>query len=374
VRRVTFAILCLEAALLSFNVAATAAVIPSVAKEFALSQFAVAPAVWLYMLPYGVAALMYGPLVRRFDAKNVELVCVLLFSLSNALAACAPVLPVFLTARFLMGATGASVIPLGLILIAREVAPAQRGKMVGLFFAAMFAGSLLGLLLSGILPWRYMYGIPAVFGLLLWGHMIPYMPRFPPARSGGAFQYARAFAYARIRRLFIYIFLISVLYHGIQQWLGIYFSSRWGFSQFTVSMLMTLTSLSGIGGEIAGGFMADRLGRRRTVDYGLVVMVAATCLIIFDIPLWALAGGMLAWGLGWTCNHAGMSTVLTDLPKEFVHEAASLNSSVRFIAGGVGAAAAGMLMQRSFVIGFGVLGAGLLVLLAGSAALLEESD
>jgi predicted MFS family arabinose efflux permease len=80
------------------------------------------------------------------------------------------------------------------------------------------------------------------------------------------------------------------------------------------------------------------------------------------VPVIILALLMVIWGLGWTFNHAGLSTMLTDLPKEFLNEAASLNSAVRFISGGLGAALGGILMQRSFNLGFIVFGAGFLIL------------
>jgi predicted MFS family arabinose efflux permease len=85
--RLTFIILCLEGAILSFNVAAAAALIPSVATDFGISEFVAGRIVWLYMIPYGIAALFYGPLVRAFDAKKIELICLLSFSAANLLAA-----------------------------------------------------------------------------------------------------------------------------------------------------------------------------------------------------------------------------------------------------------------------------------------------
>ena len=123
-KKSTFILLCLEGAVLSFNVAASAALIPSIACDFVLSQFVVGKIVWLYMIPYGVAALFYGPLVRLFDARKVELTCIFLFSLANFLAGIAGNIATLFAARFLMGLFGASVIPLGLILIARRLKPA----------------------------------------------------------------------------------------------------------------------------------------------------------------------------------------------------------------------------------------------------------
>ncbi|MFA5115278.1 MAG: hypothetical protein WC469_04355, partial [Candidatus Omnitrophota bacterium] len=76
-KKTTFALLCIEGAVLSFNVAACAALVPAIARGFGVATFVAGRAVWLYMIPYGVAALVYGPLVRAFDAKNVESVCFL---------------------------------------------------------------------------------------------------------------------------------------------------------------------------------------------------------------------------------------------------------------------------------------------------------
>ncbi|MBU2101901.1 MAG: hypothetical protein KKF80_00745, partial [Candidatus Omnitrophica bacterium] len=53
-------------------------------------------------------------------------------------------------------------------------------------------------------------------------------------------------------------------------------------------------------------------------------------------------------------NHAGISTILTDLPREFLNEAASLNSGVRFLSGGLGMFLGGIVMQKSFILGFSV--------------------
>jgi predicted MFS family arabinose efflux permease len=65
--------------------------------------------------------------------------------------------------------------------------------------------------------------------------------------------------------------------------------------------------------------------------------------------------------------------MLTDLPKELLNEAASLNSGVRFIAGGLGAGLGGLLMKKSFSLGFIVLGTLLLsLLIIGRGAVKEK--
>jgi len=362
-KKLTFIILCLEGAILSFNVAAAAALIPSVAAEFSVSEFVAGRIVWLYMIPYGIAALFYGPLVRVFDAKKIELLCLFLFSIANLTAAFSKNIFILFAARLFMGAFGASVIPLALILIAQATHSEKRGKSVGIFFASTFIASLAGLFLSGILNWRLIFLLPAAFGFLLLPLMYFYLPHFAPENKKFAINYIEPFKNKVILHIFTYIFIISMLYHGLQQWFSVYFSTQYKIGQFAISMLITLTSLSGIFGETIGGIFSDKIGRIKTVNLGILLMIVSVALLIFKVPVFILALIMIIWGLGWTFNHAGISTMLTDLPKKFLHEAASLNSSVRFISGGIGMVLCGFVMKESFKLGFLIFGTGLISLL-----------
>lgn len=362
-RKTTFSILCCEGAILSFNVAAAAALIPSIAKDFGVSQFIAGRIIWLYMLPYGIAALLYGPLVRAYDAKIVEWICLFLFSLSNLLAALSKNISVLFLARFFMGVFGASVIPLALILISRHIDSERRGRFVGIFFGSTFIASLLGLFLSAVIGWRLIFLIPGILGFILWIHIYFYLPNFKPDAGKFKFNYLAALKDKTVISVFVYIFFISLFYHGIQQWWAVYFSSNLHIEQFLISMLITLTSLSGIFGEFLGGWLSDFLGRLKTVNLGIILMVLSLFLLIFKIPFIILALLMIVWGLGWTFNHAGLSTMLTDLPEEFLNEAASLNSSVRFLSGGIGAALGGLLMQQGFNLWIVFFGTCLLILL-----------
>lgn len=370
-KRSTFFILCLEGAVLSFNVAAAAALVPSIAKDFALSQFFTAKIVWLYMIPYGIAALIYGPLVRAVDAKRIELVCLVLFSLANLLAAFSKTIYILFFARFMMGLFGASVIPLGIILIAKHVAEKERGKSVGIFFGATFIASLAGLILSGIIHWRAIFLVPGILGFILCAAIYFYLPSFKQDTGVFKINYINSFKNRAFLLIFTYIFFISLIYHGIQQWLAVYFSSNFGFSQFMISSLITLTSLSGIFGEAFGGVLADSLGRLKTVNFGILLMILAIFCLMMKLPLFLLAVVMAVWGMGWTFNHAGLSTMLTDLPKDFLNEAASLNSGIRFVSGGLGVTIGGLFMQKSFVFSFVFFGLSLLILLLFDRKLLR---
>ncbi len=373
-KKSTFVILCLEGAVLSFNVAACAALIPSISRDFALSQFFVGKITWVYMIPYGVGALIYGPLVRVIDAKKIELICLSLFSFANLMAAFSQNISTLFVSRFLMGLFGASVIPLGIILIAKHVAEKNRGKLIGFFFAATFGSSVLGLFLSSVMPWRLIFLIPAILGFLLCAGIFFYLPSFKKDSAVFQINYFNALKNRKSLALFTYIFFISLIYHGVQQWLAVYFSADLGYGQFLISLLIILTSLSGVFGEVFGGTLADSFGRAKTVNTGILLMILSVFCLIFKLPVILLALIMVLWGFGWTFNHAGLSTMLTDLPKSFLNEAASLNSGIRFISGGLGVTIGGYLVQKSFVLSFVIFGVSLMILLLLDRKLLMVKD
>jgi len=358
---------------LSFNVAASSALIPSVAQTFAIDEFLAGKIVWLYMLPYGLSALLYGPLARSIDSKKILLSCVAVFSLANLLSGLAPSVNYLFAGRLLAGISGAAIIPLSLIFIAKG-ASAQKGSKVGGFFSLTFLSSLLGLFLSGLLAWRLIFLIPAIGALAVCVGIYRYFPDSKSAKEKITFNYIQAFSDKTVLRLFIYIFIISFLYHGVRQWLGVYFSRTYGFEQFLISMLLTTISLSGILGESLGGFLSDKIGRRKVINTGVALMLFALTVLLVKNVLLGLFVIMFVWGLGWTFNHAGLSTNLCDLPHRHLYESASLNSAVRFLSGGLGMVFGGVLARWDFNLEFMFFAFCLVALLIFSKKLINEAQ
>ena len=352
IKRTDFAILCLQGFCIAFNVASVSAIVPAIADEFGLSAFVVGRINWAYMLPYGLVALVYGPLTRAFDNKRIAIASLAFFSVFSFLSGTAGSYQSLFVYRFMVGIFAAAITPLSLIYIAEHAHESSRGKMIGFFFSATFVADLIGLFLSGILPWRAMFFIPAVLGIVTIFFTVRHFPCALSGKSRTSSRYMLALKDRAVFRVFIYIFFVSLLYHGVRQWLGVYFAQELGMKQFFVSITLTVISLAGIFGEALGGLMADKNGRVVTLKLGLLLMTVSVLLLIFVRSLIVMPLLMLLWGFGWTVNHAGLSTFLTDLNKEFMKEISSLNSSVRFVAGGLGVLTAGFFMQISFKFGF----------------------
>lgn len=362
--------MCLQGFCIAFNVASVAAIIPAIAADFGISSFIVGRINWAYMLPYGLVALVYGPLTRLFDNKHIAFVSLLLFSVFSFFSGCAVNVSQLFLFRFCAGVFASATTPLVLIHIADKAHDHERGKYVGLFFSATFVADLIGLFLSGLIPWRAMFFIPSGVGLVAAVLTLKYFPRTLCGKGLTRSRYLEALRKPEIFRVFAYIFMISFFYHGVRQWLGVYFAQELGFKQLLVSLVLTVSSLAAVFGEAFGGHLADKKGRVPTLKVGVFLMVVSLVLLIFARSYAMLAVLMLLWGFGWTMNHAGLSTFLTDLDKRFMKEISSLNSSVRFISGGLGVVVGGMILQKSFIAGFVIYGVCLLVMFLATEKIL----
>ncbi|MFC1514823.1 MFS transporter [Candidatus Omnitrophota bacterium] len=332
----SYFILCALSCVLSFSVAATAALIPSIAAFFGRDALVVGKLVWIYMLPYGLCALAWGPLTRKVATKKLLLSALFAFCLSATLVGMAEHLWQAFAGRLCMGVFGSCFVPLSLIIIGKEVAAKSRPKYLGFFFSTSFMASLAGVFLSGLLFWRSIYLIPAAAGVSLFVYSLHFLKRLD-YRGKFKISYLATFKDPTVFRLFTFIIAGSFFYHSIQQWLGVYLFQEYSFSQFFISGVFTIASLAAIFAENIGGFFASRFGSRNIAFWGLVSMsLFIAFLLIFKAPL-AVFFIIVFWGLGWAFNHVGLSSLLTSLPDTFLRDASSLNSSLRFFAGGLGA-------------------------------------
>lgn len=364
--KVIFALLWLEAAVISFNTACVAAVIPAIAKELQKDSFQIAGIISFYMVPYGLAALIYAPLVKRYSLKAIKVSSLFVFALASLIAGLSNSVAMLFSSRAFTGIAASATTPIALILMG-ELAPKEiRGRMVGVFFSVSFLSSFIGVVLSGVLAWRQLFILPAVFAAV---NLILVMLFFDfKSRAEYDFEvnYVNVLKNIRISRVFFYILILSMVYHGIYNWLGVYFSEL-NFKQLQVSLLLSVVGFSGIFGQPFGGWVTDKKGRVFAATLGLIVLSLTTVLLAAQASFVWSGIALFIFGISWTMNHNAVSTILTDFPDKLRPELASLNSAVRFASGGLGVALAGMLIRRtSFGITF--LGLGIIILILAMAS------
>lgn len=362
-KRVIYILLCLGCFTISFNVAAIAAVIPAISKDLNLPDFHVAQMIPYYLIPYGLGALISAPLTRCFSYRWILSLSLGIYAVSCCLCASVNHLPYILLGRAGMGIAAASVIPLGLILIGQLYESKVRGRRVGLFFSLSFVASVIGLAVSGLANWRWLFTLPAMLALAtalcFWILKLASLDLI----RGLVVNYIKTLGHPAIAKIFAFIAFMSFLYHGVHQWYGVYLDHVYHLDQLKISALFFLIAVSGALGQLMGGLLTDKISRYAACSLGLILLSVFTIVLGGRYPLWFLALVLGMISLGWTIGHNGVSTVLTDFPEEYRPEIASLNSSVRFIAGGVGFWVSSLFVERSFSGTFLGIGLGMLSLL-----------
>ncbi len=140
---------------------------------------------------FAVAGLLVtmGALADRVGRKRVLLVGATGFGLASALAAFAPTAETLIAARFLLGVTGATLMPSTLSLIRNLFPePRERTRAIAIWSAAASAGVALGPLVGGVLIEHFWWGavflinVPVVIALVVAGWLL--LPESRDPRPG----------------------------------------------------------------------------------------------------------------------------------------------------------------------------------------------
>lgn len=349
-------LICLGNIAISFNVGAVAAAIPLISLDLQLADIETAKLIPFYMIPYGIGALVYAPLTRFITYRLIMMAAMALYAIFSLMTALAFDLDNMLLAQIGAGIAAACSTPLSLMIIGDLFDKDVRGRLVGIYFGTSFVSSMVGMIFMGIFPWRLLFFIPCVIAMLttlLMGLLnIETLDRV----HQGHINYLRVFVQKDLVKVFLFIFLMSFLYHGLHKWYGVYLSRVYHLPKETISVFLIIAACCGLIGQNIGGFLTDKKGRVYSCFFGgLLLALGAMSLWGFYLKEFLpVILGIIA--IGWTINHNAVSTILTDKEDYNRPMIASLNSAVRFFSGGLGFTAAGFFVDRNFGLTFFVIG------------------
>lgn len=343
----SFYIFCLMFFAISFGVTAMAALIPSIALYFGIAKDQALPLTWLYMLPYGLFALIWAPFSRIFKVRKILLFTILGFFLSSLFFSLSKNIQQALVFRFLMGCFGCSFVPLVLITVGKVIPLKEKAKSIGIFFTFSYLSNFISVFLSGFFSKfpLLLYLIPSVLSLLVFILVLTRLEDFDFRVNKFKISYLETLKDKKTVNFFIVVMLGSLLYHGLQQRLGIYLSESFSLGQMVISSVFTVSTLAAIIFEFSGGFLSARFGNIKISSIGFVLMSAFAFSLIF-IGNYKLIFLMITlWGAGMALTHVGLAAHLTLLPDKVLRDASSLNSALRFSFGGLGAFLGGLLVS-----------------------------
>jgi DHA1 family bicyclomycin/chloramphenicol resistance-like MFS transporter len=237
-----------------------------------------------YLLGLGCSQVIFGPLADRFGRRPVLLIGLVLYVGFSLLAAFSPTFHLLLAARVLQGIGAAATRAIPISVIRDRYAGREMARVMSLtslvFMAAPIMAPSLGQLVRVIAAWPWLFGVLAVFGLVLMLWALLRLPetlhpedRLPiqPRRIAGAFATA-----ARNRTSLCYIFAQTFLFGGI---LGFITSAQQVFAD-ALRASAQFPLVFGICGcfvaaaSLLNAQLVMRLGMRRLSHAALLVYIA----------------------------------------------------------------------------------------------------
>ncbi len=359
-KKIIVLLVCLSNITISFNTGAVAAAIPIISGSLGQPDLLVSRVVPYYMIPYGLGALLYAPLTRYFAYRTILMVAMLTYAAASFVSGLSLSLESLFVAQIFAGIAAACSTPLSLMIIGDFFEKEIRGRLVGTYFGCSFFASTLGMFFMGTVDWRWLFFIPAVLGLLNVICLVLLKTDSLKRTHQASVNYLKAFQKEHIRDVFILIFVMSFLYHAVHKWYGLYLARDYQLDKLAISMILILAAICGLTGQQIGGFLSDKKGRLMTCYFGMVSLSVGIMLLVGHYPVGGVIAILGLIAMSWTIAHNALSTALTDFPDDDRPIIASLNSSVRFVSGGLGFYLSSFFVEKSFGLTF--LGIGVLML------------
>lgn len=271
----------------------------AIGEEFGASIGQVSEALFLTLAARPAGALMFGWLGDRLGRRPVLMLVIMLFSLFSALSGLAGSLPQLLLVRACFGFAMGGEWGLGASLVMETIPAKARGLVSGLLQAGYptgyFLASLVYYLLFDAIGWRAMFFVglaPALFVLFIRAR-VEESPTFT-ARRGEAHPGVLA-VLAQQWKLVLYLVVLmtamNFLSHGTQDLYPTFLQKQRGFDTQTTGLLAIVLNVGSIIGSLGFGLLAERIGRRRNLALG--------CLLVLPvIPLWVYSSTLLPLALG----------------------------------------------------------------------------
>lgn len=274
--------LAVAAFVIFFQAFMVAPIIPRLADIFRASPQTVGLIVPAYLIPYGVATLIYGLVADRWGLWRIMAASLGAFVVLTALTATAQSIEALALWRVLTGLGASGVVPLALVLVSRLFPFERRGRPLGWLFGAMAGGmafgSTFGALLEPYIGWRGIFlavslaGVATLLVLSRFRRHDPGAVRGAGGGFGALFQgYRSLLTESRGQLTYAYVLLNSIFHSGVFTWLGLYLEQRHNLGPVGIGLALLGYGIPGFFFGPVIGRLADRQGRDRLIPLGLML-------------------------------------------------------------------------------------------------------
>jgi SHS family lactate transporter-like MFS transporter len=278
----------------------------AIAADFGTDVKAVSHGIFLTLAARPLGAFVFGLLADRFGRRPILMIDILLFSGLEFASGFAPTLWSLLALRFLFGIAMGGEWGIGSSLVMESIPPRLRGPVSGLLQSGYPSGYLLAsivyfFLFDGI-GWRgmFMVGVaPALFVIFIRLRVeespVHTVHRTKPKGTTVAELFRPLGELARNWKIALYLVLLMAAFnslsHGTQDLYPTFLQKQHHFDTHTTGLLAIIGNIGAIVGGISFGILSERIGRRKAILLGAILVLPV-------IPLWAWSATPLLLAAG----------------------------------------------------------------------------
>lgn len=327
--------------------------LPRLAADFRITAGTAGEVVLTFAVAYGVSQLVFGPLGDRWGKARV--VCAALFGCAAAALACALAgsFEALIRLRILWGIAAGGIIPLAIAWIGDAVPYEQRQATLARLLLGTLSGMSAGQLGGGLFAdaaagWRGAFatlcaGYLAMALLLLW--RLRHIPTAAPVRHEGRFASVRQLG-AVLGLPWARLVLAAALAEGVFMlgalaYLPSYLHQRFGTSLSAAGAMVALYSVGGLLYALVAHHIVNRLGERRMVVHGGIVIGIGFLAWAAMPQAWIAAPVALAVGFGAYLLHNTLQTHATQMAPSMRGTAMALFAFCLFLGQAIGVSLAG---------------------------------
>lgn len=310
--------------LVFFQASMVAPILPRLATWFGVSVETMGLIVPVYLIPYGIVTLVYGPLSDRFGRGRIIFASLSAFILLSAATAAAWSSSALLVFRLFTGLGASGIVPIAVALIGDLFPFRERGRPLGWLFGAMAGGmafgSTAGVMLEPFITWRGLFVGVALLGTVVLLLLLPLRSLLSGTGGRADMSYRKVIASygtllrsGRGQRTYAYVLLNAIFHSGVYTWLGLYFAARYSLGEIGIGLALLGYGVPGfLFGPIIGR-AADRWGRGRLLPAGLLIAGGSVAALALNLPIAAAALLVTALSLGYDTTQPLLAGIVTDL-------------------------------------------------------------
>jgi EmrB/QacA subfamily drug resistance transporter len=374
-----------------------------------------------YLLALALVTPVSGWAIDRYGAKRVWMLSTFLFILGSSLCGLAWSADSLIAFRVVQGIGGGMLLPVGQSILARAAGPQRMGRVMSIIGVPMVMGPVLGPVLGGLIvsnySWRWIFYINVPIGIVALILSRRWLPSDSDERVPSAFDrlgfcllgpglaallYSLSeigttgsytspavlvsfvlglglmvafvlhalhvknplvelhpFKHRNFTIANICIFVIGATLFGSMFLLPIYYQVARGQAAWQAGLLMAPQGLGAACIMRWAGSVTDRVGPRRVVPFGILLMAAATvpfCFVTTSTSEFWLAVTLFVRGIGLGLSMMPVTAAAYyDLSHAEIPRASTVMNIVRLVGGSVATALFAVVLERQIIANLGPL-------------------